>query len=64
MLNSCAWLVASLVSAGLGLGIVLLLYQDVLRATVLRRLTKVQAYRLLTLLLVLIFLIAILALLA
>src|SRR5579859_1274556 len=49
---------------GLGLGIVLLLYQEVLRARVLRRLTKQQAYRLLTLVLLLVFLIALLALLA
>jgi Na+/H+ antiporter NhaC len=49
---------------GLGLGILLLLYQEVLRAKVLRRLTKQQAYRLLTLILLLVFLIALLALIA
>jgi hypothetical protein len=49
---------------GLGLGILLLLYQEVLRAKILRRLTKQQAYRLLTLILLFVFLIALLALIA
>ena len=49
---------------GLGLGILFLLYQEVLRASILRRLTKQQAYRLLTLILLFVFLIALLALIA
>jgi hypothetical protein len=49
---------------GLGLGILLLLYQEVLRASILQHLTKRQAYRLLTLILLFVFLIALLALIA
>ena len=49
---------------GLGLGILLLLYQEVLRTNILRRLTKQQAYRVLILILLLVFLICLLALVA